>query len=75
MTHGEYKFLVVIRIFGQFKAGAKTHAISQCIFFLERNRISFITKILAADELRSHVTITLRDKSRYDLIVKINEKA
>ena len=34
-----------------------------------------ITKILAADELRSHVTITLRDKSRYDLIVKINEKA
>ena len=37
--------------------------------------ISFITKILAADGLRSHVTITLRDKSRYDLILKINETA
>ena len=37
--------------------------------------ISFITKILAADWLRSHVTITLRDKSRYDLILKINETA
>ena len=34
-----------------------------------------ITKILAADGLRSHVTITLRDKSRYDLILKINETA
>ena len=44
-------------------------------FFLERNRISFITMIFAADELRSHVTLTLRDKSRYDLSVKINEKA
>ena len=31
--------------------------------------------ILAADELRSHVTIILRDKSRCDLIVNINEKA
>ena len=30
---------------------------------------------LAADELRSHVTITLRHKTRSDLIVKINEKA
>ena len=35
----------------------------------------FITKILAADGLRSHVTITVRDKSRYDLILKINETA
>ena len=43
--------------------------LARVFFFLERNRISFITKILAADELRSHVTITLRDKSRYDLIV------
>ena len=41
----------------------------------EKKKISFITKILAADGLRSHVTITLRDKSRYDLILKINETA
>ena len=27
---------------------------------------------LTADELRSHVTITLRDKSRYDLIVEMS---
>ena len=45
------------------------------IFFWRETEISFITEILAADELHSHVTITLRDKSRYDLIVKINEKA
>ena len=44
-------------------------------FFLERNRISFITKILAADGLRSHVTVTLRDKSRYHFTLKINETA
>ena len=43
-------------------------------FFWRETEISFITKILP-DELRSHVTITLREKSRYDLIVKINEKA
>ena len=43
--------------------------LARVFFFLERNRISFITKILAADELRNHVTRTLRDKSRYDLIV------
>ena len=36
--------------------------------------MSFIKKVLAANELRSHVTIPLSDKSRYDLIVKINEK-
>ena len=40
-------------------------------FFSEEKQKLF----LAADELRSHVTITLRHKSRYDLIVKINEKA
>ena len=44
-------------------------------FFWRETEISFITKILAADGLRSHVTITLRDKSRYDLILKINETA
>ena len=45
-------------------------------FFSRREtEISFITKILATDELHSHVTITLREKSRYDLIVTINEKA
>ena len=44
-------------------------------FSPERNRNFVITKILATDELHSHVTITLREKSRYDLIVKINEKA
>ena len=44
-------------------------------FFWRETEISFITKILAADGLRSHVTITLRGKSRYDLILKINETA
>ena len=44
-------------------------------FFWREIEISFITKILAADGLRSHVTITLRDKSRYDLILKMNETA
>ena len=43
--------------------------------FWRETEISFITKILAADGLRSQVTITLRDKSRYDLILKINETA
>ena len=45
------------------------------IFFWRETEISFITKILAAVGLRSHVTITLRDKSRYDLILRINETA
>ena len=46
------------------------------LFFWRETEISFITKIVAADAgLRSHVTITLRDKSRYDLILKINETA
>ena len=44
-------------------------------FFPESNRNFVHHRDLAADELRSHVTITLRDKSRYDLTVKINEKA
>ena len=44
-------------------------------FFWREIEILFITKILAADGLRSHVTITLRDKSRYDLVLKINETA
>ena len=44
-------------------------------FFWREIEISFISKILAAGGLRSHVTITLRDKSRYDLILKINETA
>ena len=43
-------------------------------FFRREAEISFIKKILAADELRSHVTIPLGDESRYDLIVKIKEK-
>ena len=45
------------------------------LFFGREKEISFITKILAADWLRSHVTIILLDKSRYDLILKINETA
>ena len=44
--------------------------------FWRETEISFITKILAADAgLRSHVTITLREKSRYDFILEINETA
>ena len=45
------------------------------LFFWRETEISFITKILAADGLRSLVTLTLHDKSRYDLILKINETA
>ena len=47
------------------------------IFFPERNRnfVYMYHEDFGADELRSHVTITLRDKSRYDLILKINETA
>ena len=41
-------------------------------FFFSGEKQNFF---LADDELRSHLTMTLRDKSRYDLIVKINEKA
>ena len=43
------------------------------VFFWRETEISFVKKILATDELRSHVTIPLGEKSRYDLIVKINE--
>ena len=46
------------------------------IYFLGREtEISFTKKFLAADELRSHMIIPLGDKSCYDLILKINEKA
>ena len=46
------------------------------LFFWRETEISYITKIFAADGLRSHVTITLHDGlSRYDLILKINETA
>ena len=41
------------------------------VFFWRETEISLITKILAADELSRHVIITLRDKSRYDLTVKM----
>ena len=42
-----------------------------CVFFFfwRATEISFVTNILAAGELSSHLTITFRDKSRYDLIV------
>ena len=72
MIHCQYKFLEVIRILCNLRR--KTHSI-RAFFFWRETEISFITKILAADGLRSHVTITLRDKSRYDLILKINETA
>ena len=71
MIHYRYKFLGVIHLFGQFKEEKLMQLGS---FFWRETEISFIKKILATDELRSHVTIPLGDKSRYDLIVKINEK-
>ena len=75
MMHYQYKFSRFDTHFVQFKE----ETIMQLgYFFLAKNtqtEISFITKILAADELLSHVTITLYDKSRSDLIVKINKKA
>ena len=60
MTHEQHKFLGVIRIFGQFK-GEKRLQLASLFFFWRETEISFNTKILAADELRSHVTITLRE--------------
>ena len=60
--------------FVQFKE-EKLIQLANFFFLGEETEISFITKILAADGLRSHVTITLRDKSRYYLILKINETA
>ena len=58
--------------FGQFKE----EKLMQLGFFFSggKEKILLPQRFLAADELRSHVTITLRDKSRWDLIVKINEK-
>ena len=56
--------------FGQFK---EEKLMQLGVFFGRETEISFVKKILATDELRSHVTIPLGDKSRYDLIVKINE--
>ena len=53
--------------FGQFK---EEKLMQLCFFFFWRaTEISFVTNILAAGGLGSHVTITFRDKSRYDLIV------
>ena len=65
-----YKFLGVISILYNLR---KKNSFNWGIFFFWREiEISF--KILAADGLRSHVTITLRDKSRYDLILKTCER-
>ena len=44
--------------FGQLKEGK---LMQLGYFFEEQQKVSFITKILAANELLSHVTITLRD--------------
>ena len=70
MTHERYKFLGVL---GNLRR--KDSCNKGFFLFGRATEILFITKILAAGELRSNVTITLRDKSRYDLVVKINEKA
>ena len=70
MIHYQYKFLGVISIL--YNLRRKNSFNWGFSFFLERNR-NFV-KILAADGLRSHGTITLRDKSRYDLILKTCER-
>ena len=70
MIHYHYKFLGVIRILGNLR---RKNSCNYGFFGGGETEISFVKKILAADELRSHVTIPLSDKSRYDLIVKINE--
>ena len=73
MIHYHYKFLGVISILYNLR---RKNSFNWGIFFFWREiESSFITKILAADWLRSHVTMTLRDKSRYDLILKMNETA
>ena len=59
MIHYQYKFHGVIRILCNFK-GEKLIQLGH-FFFWRETKISFITKLLAADGLRSHVTITLRD--------------
>ena len=54
---------------------SKEEKLMQLGFFSgEKLEISFTKKVLAADELRSHVTTPLGDKSSYDLIVKFYEK-
>ena len=69
----ECKFLGVIRILCNLR---RRNSFNQGLFFWRETEISFITKIFIADGLRNHVTIiTLREKSRYDLILKINETA
>ena len=73
MIHYQYKFLGVISIL--YNLRRKNSFNWGILFFWREIQISFIIKILAADGLRSHVTITLRDKSRYDLILKMNETA
>ena len=72
MIHNQYKFLGVIRNLCKLRG---KNSFNKGIFFWRETEISFITKILAADGLRSLVTLTLHDKSRYDLILKINETA
>ena len=57
--------------FRQFKE-KKPMQLCVCVFFFffwRATEISFVTDILATGELGSHLTITFRDKSRYDLIV------
>ena len=70
MIHYQYKFLGVIIILYNLR---RKNSFNWGIFFFWREiEISF--KVLAADGLRSHVTITLHDKSRYDLILKTCER-
>ena len=68
MTHCQYIFLGVIRILCnlRWKNSIKLGYFYQ-LFSLSQQRFWL------AEKLRSHVTITLRDKSRYDLIVEMSQ--
>ena len=60
--------------FVQFKE-EKLIQLGHFFFFLEINRNFVYHKDFGRRLVTYHVTITLRDNSRYDLILKINETA
>ena len=67
MIHYQYKFLGVIRIFGQFKE----EKLMQLGYFFSGEK----QKFRLSQRFCPTSYVTLLDISRYDLIVKINEKA
>ena len=73
IIHYQYKFLGVIRILCNLRR--KNHSIRAFSFSGEKQKFRLSQRFWPPTGLRSHVTITLSNKSRYDLILKINETA